>query len=577
MLSSREQNKILYQHCPTASHDLVRVNKANTLQKLSVKIIKKSTKNNDKTPGGVIIDQPQGHGKQGVPPISTALSSLSSSSGSGGTSSAKSTTPSFDPRQNMFDLAQGKGAGAFQANRYIIENKRFFEYDTGVPPYRRPPEFHPKQNEIADAVLDKKVKYIFVEGTQRAGKNTAIMAGLHETVLTEPEKTWQFDIMVGKGKHAQRMLRNMANDRILKKQNEALLATVLNSYLMWFNGSRMDAHDTTVADIKGADCDIGWVDEFDVAIKKDPKAVMSLIFTMRANKNLKAIFSANVDRGMFVIMQDLFKKKALVREDCAFFSIYDEDAPHIAEANNDEMLSAMSDALCGTSFTRQRLGNEVDGTGDQFDIMHLNDSYDIYETFCMTEDLTPENMKNKPDYNILGIDPSNTGHPFGYYLGGVYHKYLFEIKSGMMKMGLDTLGQKWTPDRINLFFYKMCKDYNVSVVVIENNTYGAALQIYLKQRGINAEFQSWAGEGKSNSRSNFLSVARAVYANHVIANKNLDLKPQLVIYDPIERDKVEYKGDIADAHIHFIWKAVGGLDYMRAKEVHPSINRGAVR
>lgn len=471
-------------------------------------------------------------------------------------------TLSFDPKQTMFQLATGGGPGAFQATRYILENKKYFDYESGIPPYKRPEQFHPKQHAIVEAILNPKIKYIFVEGTQRAGKNTAILAGLHELILTYPKKVWQFDIMVGKGKHAQRMLRNMANDRILKAQNTALLATVLNSYILWFNGSRLDSHDTTVADIKGADCDVGWVDEFDVAIKKDAKAVMSLIFTMRANLNLKAIFSANVDRGLFVIMQDLFKKKAMSRNDAVFISINNEDAPHVAAAGNDDMLMAMSDALVGTSFTKMRLKNEFDGTGDQFDTTHINDSYDIYETFCVGEDLTPETMKNKPDITILAIDPSNTGHPFGWYLGGIIHKYLFEIASGMMQMGIDNQGQKWTPERINQFFLKICREYHVKYVVIENNTYGAALAIFLIQHGIRVEFQNFGGQGKSNDRENFLSVVRTVFANHIIANKNYDLKPQLVIYDPVVRDKEDYKGDIADAFIHFVWKAVGGLKYI---------------
>jgi len=243
---------------------------------------------------------------------------------------------SFDPRANMYKLANSSGTGAFQANRYILENKRYFSYESDIPPYKRPACFHPKQNEIVDAILDPHVKFVFVEGVQRGGKNTSILSGLHETVLTDPNKQWQFDIMVGKGKHAQRMLRNMGNDKILEKQNEALLSNVLNSYMLWFNGSRMDAHDTTVADIKGADCDIAWIDEFDVAIKKDPKACMSLMFTMRANKNMKGIFSANVDRGLFILLQDHFSKEALRTGRVKFFSIMNEDAPHAEGAGNDD-------------------------------------------------------------------------------------------------------------------------------------------------------------------------------------------------------------------------------------------------
>jgi len=74
-------------------------------------------------------------------------------------------------------------------------------------------------------------------------------------------------------------------------------------------------------------------------------------------------------------------------------------------------------------------------------------------------------------------------------------------------------------------------------------------------------------------------VVRAIYADHAIANYNIELKPQMVLYDPGEREKnkKDRKGDLADAHIHFIWKAAGGLNYMRAREVKPLLNRGSVR
>ena len=292
---------------------------------------------------------------------------------------------------------------------------------------------------------------------------------------------------------------------------------------------------------------------------------------------MKGIFSANVDRGLFILLQDHFSKEALVRDDVKFFSIMNEDAPHAEAAGNDELLKGLSDILVGKSFTKMRLDNEFDGTGNQFDTADINDAYAIYETFRMQEGLNDKNMATRPDYTILAIDPSNVGHPFGWFLGGLLNNYVFEIRSGMFQMGLDDVGIKWTPERINLFMLKICKDYHVNQVVIENNTYGAALAIFLIQNGIKVEFQGFGGEGKSNDRENFISVVRTVFSQHCVALKNWELKPQLVIYDPIERTSEDYKGDIADAFIHFVWKAVGGLDYIPDKLMKPMLNRGSVR
>ena len=282
------------------------------------------------------------------------------------------------------------------------------------------------------------------------------------------------------------------------------------------------------------------------------------------------------------MFRDLMQTEGLARDDIVFISMRKNDAPHLMQSDNDELLSKVTDTLSGKAFTERRFENIHSGSGDTFDVQDLNDSFDIYETFLMTQGLDildKIQMAQKSDYVIMAVDPSGTGHPFGWYVGGVLRQHLFEIDSGTFQMGLDPHGQKWTPDRINMFIYKKCKDLNVACVVIESNSYGPALEIYLSQRRVKTEYQNFGAPGSSNDRENFISVVRAIYADHAIANYNIELKPQMVLYDPGEREKnkKDRKGDLADAHIHFIWKAAGGLNYMRAREVKPLLNRGSVR
>ena len=493
--------------------------------------------------------------------------------------SGESPDTSFKPQDVMFNLAN---SGNFQAAKFMLENRHLFDLEHQIPAYKRPVVFHLKQHQLVDAIVNPIYKFIFCEGVQRVGKSTGVMAGLHEYTLKYPDQKLQFDLMCGKGDQARMILRNLMNDPIILRQNNKLLRTITNDYILWWNGTRLDAHETTIADVKGGDSVISWVDEFDVAMKKNPDAVSTLFLMQRAVKNMKIIMTANMDTGAYLMFQDLMKKESLKRDDICFISMYTKDAPHLMQSDNDELLSKVTDTLSGKAFTERRFQNIHSGSGDTFDVVALNDSFDIYETFLMTQGLdinNPIQMAQKSDYVILAIDPSGGGHPFGWYVGGVFNRYLFEIKSGMFQMGTDDHGQNWTPDRVNMFFYKMVKELNVACVVLESNTYGPALGIYLEQRGIKVEYQNFGAEGKANDRENFISVTRAIYADHVIANRNIELKPQMVLYDPSEKEKNKKnrKGDLADAHIHFIWKASGGLDYMRAREIKPQLNRGYVR
>jgi len=90
MLSSREQNNILYNHCPTASHDLVRMSKRKLLQKFNGIIVNKKKSAGPRSGDSSILSSSMAADGSTPSPATTSLPSHSSSSphtGSGGAAS----------------------------------------------------------------------------------------------------------------------------------------------------------------------------------------------------------------------------------------------------------------------------------------------------------------------------------------------------------------------------------------------------------------------------------------------------------------------------------------------------------
>ena len=176
-----------------------------------------------------------------------------------------------------------------------------------IPRYIRPKFLNAKQNEIIDQIVSGKYKIIMIEGDQRTGKTTLIYIALCELILKRYPLTTQIDLMAGKGDQAKRILQDLTSDLLLKDINADLLKTVLPSgaYVKWFNDSKVDAHETTVNDIKGSDSNVIWIEELDRAVLKDPQAVMSALFTLRARTDLLVVMSANMDKGAYLMIREV--------------------------------------------------------------------------------------------------------------------------------------------------------------------------------------------------------------------------------------------------------------------------------
>jgi hypothetical protein len=438
--------------------------------------------------------------------------------------------------------------------------------------YMRPKQFHPKQHEIVDAIQDPTIKLIFVEGCQRSGKSTGVFAGLHEVSL-QTNHLIRVALLAGKGGKNGRdggskgILADVLRDPILEEANKIALdlSSQTNDCIRWKNGlMEMVAMELTVASIKGGDKEIIWIDEMDVAISEGQdkrEAVQSAVNTMLATPNFKLILSSNLDKGIYQILRESILK---LNDKCVkCISIRKEDCPHLNRADissNYTFARTISDALLGDGFGKMRLEGEMSGDGDCFNFAAIDDAFSLYDSYLQTIGDKISALR------YMAIDPSGTGHPFGVFIGAYdpQRDEHVEVEAFEMQMGDANVAirEKSSPQRINEILLTKCQQNFVKKVCIESNSGGQAIAIFLRAHKIVVMNQNFGGKEAHNSRANFVKLANYILDEHKIVLKYPKLKSELTIYNP-SVNKEEYKGDVADAFLHYCWLSVGGLQYLR--------------
>ena len=138
MLSSREQNNLLYNHCPKASHDCIRVNKKGYLQKQVQKSVKKKTKQprSDRP-----IARTRGAMLEGSQPSrSNSSQSLSSPQPPGGSGNPTTLSPYITEVLNIQSVFVGAGNPCGVKDAILLrDNAMQFEGMKDVPAWSTPP------------------------------------------------------------------------------------------------------------------------------------------------------------------------------------------------------------------------------------------------------------------------------------------------------------------------------------------------------------------------------------------------------------------------------------------------------
>jgi len=429
--------------------------------------------------------------------------------------------------------------------------------------YQRDGVWSPKQAEIMNLV---QISHCGVEGDKQTGKTTCIYGGINEDMLGR-ETQWHF--FAQNGRNAQRLYiksRDALPNACFKRFIAVATSTKLSLKNMLGTISTFEIHNTTINDVSGCSGNI-WIDEVDKVLKDNPQVIATATALLRSNPNFRLIFSMNKGSGVYQLLVEKLKKwseegKTIHLE---FLLLEKKDAPWAqnqdqTELNErDELIGDVMEVCMGEDFVKQQLENADTGSGDAFNYVSIDDAYQMYDTYW-------QNIGMKyPAITHMAIDPSGTGHPFGVFIGGYdpLKDEHIEIESFEMQMGdPNTITrEKQSPNRINEILLEKCQRYNIKKVCIESNSGGQAIAIFLRSHKIQVVLQNFGAKNAFNSRANYVKLANYVLDGRKIVLKYQKLKSELTIYNP-EIDKGEHKGDAADAFLHYLWLACGGMAYL---------------
>ena len=451
------------------------------------------------------------------------------SSKSSGTHAQSQETTETDIKQIFINAAINNNN--LKAGEYILEHTALF-IKQQPPQYNRPTFLNPKQSEIIDTV--QMYKIIFIEGDRRTGKSTAGWVALTECILNGILK---WDMWAGKEASAIRLHHDMYRDPLLHSMNLSLVASHTAKKTLWINGGELNIHATTVIDSKGIGGDGIILEEFDQIIKKNPETIAAIFAILRDKPDMKMILLANQGSGAYKLFKEIFKDPQF-ETDIKFITLTYERSPHIQLAGNDPLISNVLKATMGTEYMKSQLLNEETFECDAFNAVDISEAIKGYDDFM-------KNMgDNSPIAAVIGVDPG-FGHATGIMCLGIYQDHIFEIESHQL------YGAKTSEDSIKAVVTDIARSYGAKIVC-ESNSGGLHWLRHWKDQGLYARAQNFGSDSKpKEARSYYMRQLKLLLEQHKFHFCNTDLRNQLLIYDP-EKNKLDAKGDLADATLHAI-------------------------
>lgn len=431
--------------------------------------------------------------------------------------------------------------------------------------YSRNSGWSPKQEEIMNNL---QISNCAIEGDKQTGKTTCIYGGIIEDSILN-ERHWHF--FAQNGNNAQRLYikaRDSKPNENFKRYYAAYSSTKCTIRNVASTLSIFEVHNTTINDVSGCTGNV-WIDEVDKVMKDNPQVIGTAVALLRSNPLLRLVFSMNKGSGVYNLLVEKLKKWS---EESGrtitlnFLLLEKKDAPwsqnkdEVELQERDEFIGDIMEVCMGEDFVKQQLENADTGSGDAFNYTSIDDAFSLYDSYLQTIGDKISALR------FMAIDPSGTGHPFGVFIGAYdsSRDEHVEVEAFEMQMG-DTnviIHDKKSPQNINQTLLLKCQQNFIKKVCIESNSGGQAIAIFLRQHRITVINQNFGAKNAFNSRANFVKLANYILDEHKIVLKYPKLKSELTIYNP-SVNKEEYKGDVADAFLHYCWLSVGGMQYLR--------------
>ncbi len=453
-----------------------------------------------------------------------------------------------------------------QISKAIDRYRNIYETKFRPPdiiPYKRPTWLAPKQNMIADKVQLNK-NYL-VHGERQTGKDTSIAVGIFE-LLISVNLDHPVYFMASSLPTAIEVMSKILSEERFSYLDPFIVSRTKFVYTFrgidgtFFNQIKVIA--TTEAAVKGI-TGILWIDDIDTIIKNLKEDVITKAAAItRSSVNIRFIFTSNMGKGAYLSLLEEWQKDKW-KDFVEVIELKVKDVNHI-NAEKDEFLWATMKALSGADVANEQMYNIADRTAEQIPIELIEKAMNDYEIFFAAGLDTPIRKK------ILSIDPSGFAHPIGWFLGGVnLDGSIFEIKSGLMRLARSSEDKaanrdKMLWDDIKHFFRDIILTERPDTVVIENNSSGLVLIPYLNSirnqadHTYNVQYTMFGKPNTWNSHENHINLVNYLFNDHKITFKNDILKAQLRTYNPFLGKDTLYKGDLADAFMHCVWKLAGG-------------------
>lgn len=445
-----------------------------------------------------------------------------------------------------------------------------------IIPYQRPTWLAKKQNYIVNAVMEHK-NYL-IHGDRQTGKDSSIAVGKFESLITKKRDHPLYFMASSQPTARSIMAKIIAEELFSYIKPHIHTATRDNIKIKCQEGglNEIKIIATTEEAVKGITGEL-WVDDIDTIIKAHKEYVLTkAVAITRSNPDISFVFTSNMGKGAYIKLLKTWEK-AVWKKHVEIIELKRDDVQHI-DIEKDAFLFATMEALSGKDEAEAQLNNVYNKTGDSFDVDSVIEAYETYDLF-MTTRLNSINHYE----TVMGIDPSGTNHPFGWWIArkgkdGVHDNYVWEVAGGEIQLGDPTITEReqriktnnknleiWTFDKMVSYYKMQMRNHHVTKLLCESNSSGfslmSALKDFCNKNNILMLFRNFEGSNKPNSHANKTMAVRYLLDNRLMVFNCEELYNELFNYDP-SSGKTELKGDVADAMHHVVYELVGGVAFL---------------
>lgn len=464
-------------------------------------------------------------------------------------------------------VAKWKGLIATMKDLDILNDLGNVSNNPAEMAYIRPNNLADIQNLVIHILNEYQI--IFIEGARRTRKTSTVWRWAFEYARELYFKGHKFTktlYLASQGPVAEAIHQDMVNDKYLEDIRAHIKDHSARKSLFHF-GYKFEVRNTVDRDVKGTNTFVLLIDETDKVYIENPKVIADAVPTALTH-DLKLVFMANRPEGgdlaafrrftnMFRNKRFWMKEMGLSEKDAEavlgtmyYITMEQSDLPEMQTPEFSKKRSIVEgiQTICvNKEYAMSQMGNKDPESGMSFSQKFIEKAVETYDQFII-EDLAGRTPYKK----VLGIDTSGGEHPTGLSVWGDYHGTFYELGShqieGSANLDIDFVYQtalEWSIE------------YDVDIVVIESNSGGKRLKVWLDKRlrsTVKVMNQNIEGDETGRGPTDFMNVFRKYLNDSRIKIKTGMMEAQLGSYSPHTSKDTKHKGDIADAGLHAVWR-----------------------